>query len=138
MNKTVKVDSRREQLEAELIGDQLQDEQSTGQFQVHENNGFDRAAARRNKMFEIRQGIHRRHPSRVLHQFEGVVNTTSSASTLWEQALLHDTKRASLPQDFRPKNDVNGMANQMGVVTTALENYRNSRGKLERMHLVGV
>jgi hypothetical protein len=140
MNKRVKIDNRRAELERELIDDQNvhEDEINTGKVKIDEKNRFQRNAQRDVRLFRIKQGIRKRHPDRVLHQFNGVKNTTSTASTLWEQALIHDTKRTELPQDFRPKGDIDMMTNQMGIVTTALDNYKSSRGKLERMHLVGV
>lgn len=66
------------------------------------------------------------------------MKTTSSASSLWEKALLYETKRVDMPKDFRPQGDSDGMVNQMGVVSTALDNYKASKNKFQRMHLVGV
>ena len=90
------------------------------------------------RAFEIRQGWRRRHPTRVLNQFAGVTNTTSSASSRWEEALIHGTKRVELPEEFRPHDDMEGMSNQLGLVTAAQDNYKASKNKLQRLHLVGV
>lgn len=109
----------------------------TGHTHVNESSQFQRDANRLNKQMAIQQGVRRRHPHRVLGQFQGVNSTTSSASTMWEQALVHETKKVDMPQDFRPKGDTEGMSNQMGLVSTALENYKNSKNKLQRLHLVG-
>jgi len=89
-------------------------------------------------MLQIQQGWRRRHPNRVLHQFDGVSQQQSKAKTLFEQALLHETKRSSLPKEYRPNDDADGMANQMGLVTTALDNYKGSKEKLSRMYLSSV
>ena len=66
------------------------------------------------------------------------MKTTSTAASTWEQALLHETKRVDLPKEFRPTGDGDGMVNQVGVVTTALENFKASKGKFSRFHLIGV
>ena len=124
--------SRMAQLEADLIGDEMQpDDSEIGKDRVTHPNTKGRA-------FEIRQGWRRRHPTRVLNQFKGVTETTSSASSRWEEALVHGTKRVELPQEFRPHDDMDGMTNQLGLVTAALENYKASKNKLTRLHLVGV
>ena len=134
------MDSRRAELEADLIGDEAMhnSELETGRRHVNEGTKFQRDANRKNRHFQIQQGLRRRHPGRVLNQFAGVYKSTSHAKNQWEQALLYETKRVDLPKDFRPKGDTDGMVNQIGLVTTALENYKSSRGKFERMHLVGV
>lgn len=140
MNKKPDIDSRRAELEADLIGEEmkLRGELETGRRHVNEGTKFQQQANRTFNNLAIKQGLRRRHPHRVLNQFDGVYKTTSSAAMTWEKALLHETKRVDLPKDFRPKDDSEGMVNQMGIVTTALDNYKASRGKFERLHLVGV
>jgi len=96
------------------------------------------APDRRGRALEIQQGFRRRHPSNVLNRYDGVMKTTSNASSLWEESLIHETKRVELPKDFRPKGDTEGMTNQMGIVNVALDNYKASKNKLQRMYLVGV
>ena len=127
-------------LEADLIGDEVERAQGmeTGRNHVNENSKFQRNANRANRTLAIQQGTRRRHPHSVLNQFQGIMKTTSSAAMTWEKAMTHETKRVEFPKDFRPKDDSDGMVNQMGVVTTALDNYKASRGKFQRMHLVGV
>ena len=134
------MDSRRAELEADLIGDEMdmRREMETGRRHINEGTKFQQTANRQNRQLAINQGLRRRHPHRVLNQFDGIMKTTSSAAMTWEQAMLHETKRVDLPKDFRPKDDMEGMSNQVGIVTTALDNYKASRGKFERMHLVGV
>jgi hypothetical protein len=140
MNKRPGLDSRRAELEADLIGETLvgQQEKETGRAHVNVNDKLLNEGRRQNAQFHIKQGLRRRHPDRVLHQFKGVSNTTSKASHLFEQALLHENDRTELPQEFRPTNDSMGLTNQMGLVTTAMDNYKKSKQKLERMFLVGV
>jgi len=138
--KTGGADDKRALLEADLIGDEMvrRQEMETGRRHVNEDNKFQRTANRSNRSLAIQQGVRRRHPHRVLNQFDGVMKTTSSAALTWEQAMTHETKRVDMPKEFRPRDDSDGMVNQMGVVTTALDNYKASRGKFQRMHLVGV
>jgi hypothetical protein len=140
MNKKPTGDSRRAELEADLIGDELdmRREMETGRRHINEGTKFQQNANRANRQLEISQGFRRRHPHRVLNQFDGIMKTTSSAAMTWEQAMIHETKRVDLPKDFRPKDDMEGMSNQVGIVSTALDNYKSSRGKFERMHLVNV
>lgn len=126
------MDSRTAQLEADLIGEELNNETADlGKDRVTRPNTQGRALA-------INQGWRRRHPTRVLNQFKGVVSTTSDASSKWEEALIHDTKRVELPQEFQPQGTMDGMTNQLGIVTAAFENYKASKNKLQRLHLVGV
>jgi len=120
------------ELEADLIGDEMRpDDAEHGHDRVTHPNTYGRA-------LEIKQGWRRRHPNRVLNQFTGVVDTTTTASSKWEEAMLYDTKRVELPQEFRPDSETDGMSNQLGVVTAALDNYKSSKEKLKRMYLVGV
>ena len=85
----------------------------------------------------IQQGMKRRHPNRVLSQYDGIVNTTTEAGDLYTKSLVYETKKTEMPKDFRPKGDSDFMANQMGVVATAFTNYKASKKKLERMFTVG-
>jgi ribosomal protein L35AE/L33A len=139
-NKKPSVDSRRADLEKDLIGEELElkMEMETGRRHVNEGSKYQQRVRKQNKMLSIQQGFRRRHPNRVLNQYQGIVKTTSSASSLWEKALQYETKRVDMPKDFRPRDDTDGMVNQMGVVTTALDNYKASRNKFQRMHLIGV
>ena len=132
--------SRRAGLEADLIGEELElkSEMETGRRHIDENSAFQKRANKQNKMLQIQQGLRRRHPNRVLSQYQGIMKTTSSAASLWEKALLYETKKVDMPKDFRPRDDTDGMVNQMGVVSTALDNYKASKNKFQRMHLVGV
>lgn len=120
------------ELEAELIGDEMRpDDAEHGHDRVTYPNTYGRA-------LEIKQGWRRRHPQRVLNQFAGIADTTSSASSKWEEAMIWGTKRVELPEEFRPEGDSDGMSNQLGIVTASLDSYKASKEKLKRMHLVGV
>ena len=143
MNKKVKGpggDRRRSELENDLIGDEVMknQEMETGRRHVQEGTAFQQNANKANKDLAIKQGFRRRHPNRVLGQFDGVMKTTSTAASAWEQAMLHETKRVDMPKEFKPTGDGDGMVNQVGVVTTALENFKARKGKFSRFHLIGV
>ena len=134
------MDSRRAELEADLIGDELdmRRELETGRRHINEGTKFQQNANKVNRYLGISQGLRRRHPHQVLGQFHGIMKSTSSAAMTWEKAMIHETKRVELPKEFRPKDDMEGMANQVGIVTTALDNYKASKAKFARMHLVNV
>ena len=136
------VDSRRADLEADLIGEVADEsggqERETGRRQIQDGNKYQQRALRTNRGFTIQQGKRVRHPARVLNQYDAVNATTSDAGTTWEAALMHETKRVELPKEFQSKGDDEMMANQMGIVTTALDNYQASKNKLQRMHLVNI
>jgi len=121
-----------QQLEEDLIDKEINDETADiGKDRVTHPN-------RQGRAFQIQQGWRRRHPTRVLNQFKGVMSTTSSAGSKWEEALVHNTTKVELPKEFQPKDGMDGMTNQLGVVTAAFENYKASKNKLQRLHLVGV
>ena len=129
------------ELEKELIGEHTtntNDERGTGRIKINEGTPFQRAASRMTQQLEIKQGFRRRHPTRVLSQHQGIGETTEKASTQWEEAIMHDIKRVDLPDEYQSTEGTTGMTNQMGLVTTALENYKSSKNKLDRLHLVGV
>ena len=144
MNKKVKSatagSERSKTLETDLIGDDLAQKAAmeTGRRHVDEGTEFQRNANKANKMLGIQQGFRQRHPHSVLGQYDGVMKTTSTAASSWEKALLYETKRTDMPKEFKVTGDSDGMVNQVGVVTTALENYKASKSKFSRFHLIGV
>jgi len=113
-------------------------EVETGRRHVQEPSKLQRIGNTGEAMFHIKQGLRRRHPGSVLHQFDGVYNTTSKAHTMYEQALMFETERAELPEEFRPTGDSSGLINQVGLVQTANANFKKSQKKLERLLLAGV
>jgi hypothetical protein len=131
---------RSKTLEADLIGDEMAQKNmiETGRRHVDEGTKFQQNANRADRILGISQGFRMRHPHRVLGQYDGVQKTTSTAASSYEKALLHETKRTEMPKEFKPKGDGDGMVNQVGVVSTALDNFKASKGKFARMHLVGV
>lgn len=137
MNKRPSDVSRKSELENELLGaitDQ-KEEVETGKFK-NTTTSFSKGAREMNKIFQIKQGRRRRHPDRVLAQFEQIVEETTNAESAWEKALLHEQERTAIPQEYVAKD--NGMvANQVGLITTALDNYARSKGKFERVAPVG-
>lgn len=137
MNKRPSGVSRKSELEGELTGQIMQQKQEieTGKYE-NMRTGLSRRATSTNRRFQISQGKRRRHPDRVLNQFQTIKDETSNANSAWEKALLHDQQRIEIPQEYRARD--NGMvANQMGLVTTALDNYTKSKHKLERVAPVG-
>jgi hypothetical protein len=140
-NKTTKVGPRREALEASLIA-QNENENiigiETGRRHVKENSGFQRRASRQTKALRISQGLRYRHPNQVLNTFKGVTSTSSESSSLWEKSLVDQSKRVNMPKEFKVQGDSDGMVNQMGIVSVALDNYKASKQKFSRLHLVNV
>jgi len=114
-----------------MLGDELE----TGKSKFYGQTRLQATAAEHQQA--LRQGMKRRHPNRVLSQYDGVVNTTTEAGDLYTKSLVYETKKAEMPKDFRPKGDSDFMANQIGVVATAFTNYKASKKKLERMFTVG-
>ena len=139
-NKQPASSSRVSQLEKDLIGEEAvrTQEIETGKRRVRQNNDWDITTNKGAKMFEIQQGIRMRHPDRVLHQYAAAVAGTENPESLWEKALMHEQKRTEMPKEYRPEDDTKMLTNQLGIVTTALDNYDNSKYKLERTHMIGV
>ena len=139
MNKRPAGVPRKTALEKELIGEIEGQAQlvETGKDRVVDGNKFHRKNMAAYKQFSIKQGVRRRHPSRVLAQFAQIVKETSNASSAWEKALMHEQQRVEVPEEY--KADSSSMTvNQTGLVTTALDNYTRSKGKFERTVLTGV
>jgi len=137
MNKRPEGVSRNAELEKELTADIVKQkvEVETGKFEKT-NTPQSRNARKSNLTFQIKQGKRRRHPDTVLNQFQTIVKQTSNASSAWEKALMHEQQRILIPPEYKAKDE--GMvANQVGVVTTALDNYVKSKAKFERVSPVG-
>ena len=115
-----------------------QDEIETGARKVREGSRWQQSTTRRNLGFSIRQGVRRRHPNKVLNQYATVAKETKNANSVWEKALMDENERATLDKEYEWHGDGRLMANQMGVVKLALDNYEKSKYKLERAHIVGV
>jgi hypothetical protein len=140
-NKTTDVDGRRKALEASLMSETANANIGgieTGRRIIHENSNFQRKATRDAKALRITQGLRYRHPDRVLHQFKGVTSTSSESASLWEKSLIDQTKRVEMPKEYSVSGDAGGMVNQMGIVSVALDNYKASKNKFSRLHLVNV
>jgi len=137
MNKRPQGVNRRTELEDDLVGEIIDNKQlkETGKFE-NETTQQGKNAREANRIFQIKQGRRRRHPQRVLAQFEQIVKETENASSAWEKALMHEQQRVEVPQEYKAK-DSGMVANQVGLVTTALDNYMKSKGKFERVAPVG-
>jgi hypothetical protein len=138
MNKRPERTSRRGELEKELIGE-ITDEQTkaeTGRFE-NTDDKYTLKKDRQQRTLSISQGVRRRHPDKVLHQYHTINRDTESAESQWEKALLHEDQRADVPEEYKIKQH-DMIANQMGLVTVALDNYARSKGKFSRTQIVGV
>lgn len=138
MNKRPADVPRRQELEKELIGE-IESQKAlveTGTDKVADGNKFHRDANRNYKGFAIKQGVRRRHPDRVLAQFAAIVDQTSNAQSAWEKALMHEQQRVEVPEEYKAK-DAEMISNQVGLVTTALDNFAKSKSKFERVYSMG-
>jgi hypothetical protein len=137
MNKRPEGVNRRTQLEDDLVG-QIIDKKQIVETGKHENETtvYGKQQREINKIFQIKQGRRRRHPDRVLAQFKQIVDQTENASSAWEKALMHEQQRVEVPQEYKA-GDSGMVANQVGLVTTALDNFMKSKSKFERVAPVG-
>lgn len=86
----------------------------------------------------IKQGKRRRHPGRLLHEFAGIAEGTEHATNNWEKAMLYENERQEIPEEYRPTDELQGAATQLGLIQTAHNNWRTSKQKLNTMYLAGV
>lgn len=137
MNKRPK--SHHHELEKELMGDIIQkkNQLNTGHHRVNENTKQQHQALARNKMFQIKQGIRRRHPKELLHNYNHINDGMDRARTSWEKAFQYEDDRQGWDEIYTPKGVNDMMANQLGLATTALENFKKSKSKLHREIPVG-
>ena len=115
-----------------------QDEIDTGTRRVREPSHWQQATLKRQRGFGIQQGIRRRHPQNTLSRFEVITGGTEKAESLWEKAFDDEEDRAKVDTQYTWNGSTSLMTNQMGVVKAALDNYTKSKGKLERVTIVGV
>lgn len=133
--------SRAKELEKELTGQQATQDINVeaGRRQVVEGSSFQAKALRTNRIFNIKQGIRRRHPDHVLHEFAGVADTTNHANTAWEKALIYEDERTEMDPAYVANPDSNSMVTQLGASQAARKNFKKSTNrKLGDLHLVGV
>ncbi len=130
--------SRVSELEKELIGDEAQKQSiiETGKDRVY-TAPESRMYQQRNRLFQIKQGTRMRHPRKTLRDMQGVVEGTENAEQEMERAYMHNQQRQDIPQEYIPK-DGGMLANQVGLVTTALDNAARSKAKMSRLLPVGV
>lgn len=115
-----------------------QDEIETGMRKVRENSKWQGYAKKRTTRMGIRQGLRRRNPKSVLHNFAAIQKTTTKAESTWEKSLTDENDRQKLDKEFHWKGDNTLMANQMGIAKAAADNFNRSKFKLERAYIVGV
>ncbi len=98
---------------------------------------WQRQALGNQEQFAQKQGFRRRHPSTMLNQYAGVVKTTKNPKLKWEEYIAAENERVQLPETTK-KGRNEYVANQMGLVQTAMENYVKSKEKLSAIVPVGV
>lgn len=143
MNKRVKssVSDKTKALEAELSTKNTKDQSTysveAGRDVQTDLTGWQKQALGNQDQFAQRQGFRRRHPSRMLNEYAGVVKTSGNPKMKWEQFIQAENERVQLPETTKKGRNVY-VANQMGLVETALKNYVNSKEKLNAIVAVGV
>lgn len=143
MNKRVRssVSARSKELEDELSKKNMETQSTfsveAGRDVQTDLNSWQKQALGNQEQFAIRQGFRRRHPNTMLNQFAGVVQTTTNPKMKWEQFIEAENERVQLPQTTKKGRNVY-CANQMGLVKTALENFVQSKEKLNAIVAVGV
>lgn len=139
-NKQVASGARISELESELqaqaVDRQELSDANTGKRTIQEP--FQIRMDKRNSIFEVKQGHRKRHPLSVLGRYHGLISATDNTSTVVEAAMEHEHKRAEIPKEYRPSNISTGLSTMYHVQNVANQNYKQSRKKLENMHLVGV
>ena len=138
-NKQVSSGARISKLEAELTSNAtagVMSDQKSGHRNVQEP--FQQRIDIENAIFETKQGFRRRHPLSVLGRYHGLVSTTDNASTVVEAAMEHEHIRSQIPKSYQPSNVSMGMSTMYHIQSTANANFKQSKRKLENMHLVGV
>lgn len=143
MNKRVKssVSAKTKALEAELSS---KDHSTQSTYSVEAGRdvqtdltSWQRQALGNQEQFAQRQGFRRRHPSKMLNEYAGVVKTTRDPKLKWEEYIAAENERVQLPETTK-KGRNEYATNQMGLVQTAMENYVKSREKLSAIVPVGV
>lgn len=137
MNKRPSGQSRKTRLEAELIGDITDKHADFESGKPRHETAEQTATEQKMRTLNIRQGLRRRHPHSVLANFKAITQETTNAESAWERAMMHEQERTTLPTEYVP-GDGGMMTNQIGLVTTALDNYKQSKGKFQRTTLVGI
>ena len=129
-------------LESKLMEDDFQDgnEKDIGRAVHHgtDTSGDDMVHSKAQFMY-VKQGLRARHPERVLHQFEAVKATTERVDSVWEKNLMDENDRVTMPMEYNVAGEDSSMiATQLGMVSTALQNYKSSKEKLVRASIMNV
>lgn len=131
MNK--RPNTRRNDLEDELT-DQITEQQGkvdTGKYR-NKSDPYSRKQDLQNRGFNIQQGHRRRHPLRVLHQHQGIVSSSESAQSVWEQAMQQDDERTKLPEIYKI-DAMKMMSTQVGLEAVAADNFKKKKSKMDRL-----
>jgi hypothetical protein len=99
---------------------------------------WQKAALGNQEQFAIRNGFRRRHPNHLLNQFAAIVKTNKNPKLKYEEYIEAENERTELPEYAKKARRNDMVANQIGLVQTAVENYAKSKEKLSAMTAVGV
>jgi hypothetical protein len=87
-------------------------------------------------MFEVTQGVRRRHPVSVLSNYAAVTESNNNPHTTWEKALEEENEMSTLPKVYQTQGQLSAV--QLGIVRTADENFKRSKSKLDTMYVAGI
>jgi len=87
--------------------------------------------------FNTKQGFRRRHPLQTLSSYAGVASTTETTRNNWEAALLEEHERVALPSTYTGFHS-DQLVTHVGLTSTAEQNFKKSKPKLESWYLNGV
>lgn len=131
--------SVKSELEKELMSDIIEQQHNVDAGRdIQSDTRQGHADLQKSSMFAIRQGIRRRHPDSVLHQFALMAEQTDPGRSSWEQAMVEENERIDMDQVYRDHNETEQTVTQLGLVQTALANYKKSTEKLSSLHASGV
>lgn len=140
MNRRAATGGARDKLERDLIGS------VTSKLDMFES-GKDQKTPLNQKQFAtlaavgqraVQQGWRRRHPTVVLNQYAGVMSTTDDTYNQYEKHMAEEHQTLSLPDTYTSFRSKDMMATQVGLVNTALENYKHVKSKLSSVNLASV
>lgn len=99
--------------------------------------GWQRSALGNTEQFAAKQGFRRRHPHRLLGDFTEQTKGTNAPKMKWETFMKESNERIQMPETTKKaRNEY--MANQLGLVDLALQNFVASKEKLNSIVSVGV
>jgi hypothetical protein len=85
----------------------------------------------------IQQGFRRRHPSKLLSDYNDQLFNGKNPRYKWEDAIRREDERIELPEVYKRAGD-DRIANQLGLIETAHKNFMKSRARMQMCTPVGV